>query len=67
MKNGKAYKILTNSNFSFRIYFIYVYCAMESRATLNVMSTQNVFSDLEVLAAIFAAAVHDVDHPGYTN
>ena len=28
---------------------------------------QNVFSDLEVLATIFACAVHDVDHPGLTN
>lgn len=26
-----------------------------------------VFSDLEVLAAIFAGAIHDVDHPGFTN
>lgn len=26
-----------------------------------------VFTDLEVLAAIFAGAVHDVDHPGFTN
>ncbi|CAD6194010.1 unnamed protein product [Caenorhabditis auriculariae] len=26
-----------------------------------------VFTDLEVLAAIFAGAIHDVDHPGYTN
>jgi len=29
--------------------------------------SQNVFSDLEVLATIFACAVHDVDHPGLTN
>lgn len=28
---------------------------------------QNVFSELEVLAAIFAGAIHDVDHPGFTN
>ncbi|CAI4229627.1 unnamed protein product [Auanema sp. JU1783] len=26
-----------------------------------------VFSDLEVMAAIFAGAIHDVDHPGFTN
>lgn len=25
------------------------------------------FTDLEVLAAIFASAIHDVDHPGLTN
>ena len=28
---------------------------------------QNVFTDLETLAAIFACAIHDVDHPGLTN
>ena len=28
---------------------------------------EGVFSDLEVLAAIFASAIHDVDHPGFTN
>jgi len=32
-----------------------------------LLSFQNVFTDLEVLAAIFAACVHDVDHPGVTN
>ena len=28
---------------------------------------QNVFSNLEMFAALVAAAVHDVDHPGVTN
>ena len=28
---------------------------------------QNVFTPLEVMAAIFSAAIHDVDHPGLTN
>lgn len=28
---------------------------------------QNVFTDLEILAAIFSCAIHDVDHPGLTN
>ncbi|RWS29927.1 cAMP-specific 3':5'-cyclic phosphodiesterase: isoforms N/G-like protein, partial [Leptotrombidium deliense] len=27
----------------------------------------SVFTDLEILAAIFAAAIHDIDHPGVTN
>jgi len=27
----------------------------------------NVFTSLEVMAAIFAAAIHDTDHPGLTN
>jgi len=26
-----------------------------------------VFTDLEILAALFAAAIHDVDHPGVSN
>ncbi|GMT13953.1 hypothetical protein PFISCL1PPCAC_5250, partial [Pristionchus fissidentatus] len=26
-----------------------------------------VFSDLEIMAALFAGAIHDVDHPGFTN
>ncbi|KAH0625727.1 hypothetical protein JD844_033933 [Phrynosoma platyrhinos] len=30
-------------------------------------STHAVFTDLEILAAIFAAAIHDVDHPGVSN
>ena len=28
---------------------------------------QSVFTPLEVMAAIFSAAIHDVDHPGLTN
>ncbi len=28
---------------------------------------QAVFTDLDILAAIFAAAIHDVDHPGVSN
>lgn len=34
---------------------------------LPSLSTQAVFTDLEILAAIFAAAIHDVDHPGVSN
>lgn len=28
---------------------------------------QAVFTDLEIMAAIFASAIHDVDHPGVSN
>jgi cAMP-specific phosphodiesterase 4 len=28
---------------------------------------QSVFTPLEIVAAIFAATIHDVDHPGLTN
>ena len=34
---------------------------------LNSKSLQNVFSPLETVAALFSAAIHDVDHPGLTN
>lgn len=29
--------------------------------------SQSVFTNLEIMAAIFAATIHDVDHPGLTN
>lgn len=35
--------------------------------TKVILHSQNVFTPLEILAAIFAAAIHDVDHPGLTN
>lgn len=28
---------------------------------------QDVFTDLEIMAALFSSAIHDVDHPGVTN
>ncbi|CAF1145757.1 unnamed protein product, partial [Didymodactylos carnosus] len=34
---------------------------------LNASALDGVFTDLEVMSAIFASAVHDVDHPGVTN
>lgn len=36
-------------------------------ALLGHAALQNVFTDIEMLATIFAAAVHDVDHPGVTS
>ena len=33
----------------------------------SVPSSQSVFTPLEVCAALFAATIHDVDHPGLTN
>ena len=42
-------------------------CEMKKSRCVCVDVSQNVFSDLEVLATIFACAVHDVDHPGLTN
>lgn len=35
--------------------------------SLPLSLSQAVFTDLEILAAIFAAAIHDVDHPGVSN
>ncbi|KAL3867916.1 hypothetical protein ACJMK2_040758 [Sinanodonta woodiana] len=34
---------------------------------LSVPALENVFTDLEILAAIFGCAIHDVDHPGLSN
>merc|ERR1719328_1067114 len=34
---------------------------------LNSKALQNVFSPLEIVTALFSAAIHDVDHPGLTN
>ncbi|KRZ97245.1 putative 3',5'-cyclic phosphodiesterase pde-4, partial [Trichinella sp. T8] len=34
---------------------------------LSTPSLESVFTDLEKFAVIFAAAIHDVDHPGLTN
>ncbi|XP_013784080.1 cAMP-specific 3',5'-cyclic phosphodiesterase-like [Limulus polyphemus] len=45
--------------------------AADVTQSINVLllspAFHSVFTDLEVLAALFAAAVHDVDHPGLTN
>ncbi|XP_058862970.1 cAMP-specific 3',5'-cyclic phosphodiesterase 4B isoform X4 [Acipenser ruthenus] len=38
-----------------------------STPALDVSTDLTVFTDLEVLAALFAAAIHDVDHPGVSN
>ncbi|XP_068599841.1 3',5'-cyclic-AMP phosphodiesterase 4C-like [Brachionichthys hirsutus] len=34
---------------------------------LSTPALEEVFTDLEVMAALFASAIHDVDHPGVTN
>uniref|UniRef100_A0A8C6W2N8 Phosphodiesterase n=1 Tax=Nannospalax galili TaxID=1026970 RepID=A0A8C6W2N8_NANGA len=34
---------------------------------LSTPALEAVFTDLEILAAIFASAIHDVDHPGVSN
>lgn len=34
---------------------------------LNSPALESVFTPLEIMAALFAATVHDVDHPGLTN
>lgn len=40
---------------------------MERGVQCTHFALQAVFTDLEILAAIFAAAIHDVDHPGVSN
>merc|ERR1719412_1181836 len=34
---------------------------------LNSPALENVFTPLEIMAAVFASSIHDVDHPGLTN
>nr|XP_022917603.1 cAMP-specific 3',5'-cyclic phosphodiesterase isoform X3 [Onthophagus taurus] len=34
---------------------------------LNTPALESVFTPLEIMAALFAACIHDVDHPGLTN
>ncbi|KAH8863568.1 cAMP-specific 3',5'-cyclic phosphodiesterase 4B [Schistosoma japonicum] len=38
-----------------------------SHFLLQAETLEDVFSDLEILAVLFASAIHDVDHPGVTN
>ncbi|CAF97600.1 unnamed protein product, partial [Tetraodon nigroviridis] len=41
--------------------------AQSTHILLSTPALNAVFTDLEILAAIFAAAIHDVDHPGVSN
>uniref|UniRef100_A0A6Q2XH06 Phosphodiesterase n=1 Tax=Esox lucius TaxID=8010 RepID=A0A6Q2XH06_ESOLU len=41
--------------------------AQSTHILLSTPTLDAVFTDLEILAAIFAAAIHDVDHPGVSN
>ncbi|KAM9688456.1 3',5'-cyclic-AMP phosphodiesterase 4C [Trichechus inunguis] len=41
--------------------------AQSTHVLLTTPALEAVFTDLEVLAAIFASAIHDVDHPGVSN
>ncbi|XP_072129978.1 3',5'-cyclic-AMP phosphodiesterase 4B isoform X2 [Mobula birostris] len=41
--------------------------AQSTHILLLTPALDAVFTDLEILAAIFAAAIHDVDHPGVSN
>lgn len=40
---------------------------MHTQAYVFSCVSKAVFTDLEILAALFAAAIHDVDHPGVSN
>ena len=48
------------------IYFVFLKDFL-ARKTLSPALFQSVFTPLEIMTAIFSAAIHDVDHPGLTN
>lgn len=41
--------------------------AQSTNVLLNTPALENVFTSLEICSALFAACIHDVDHPGLTN
>ncbi|XP_055587770.1 cAMP-specific 3',5'-cyclic phosphodiesterase isoform X4 [Uranotaenia lowii] len=41
--------------------------AQSTHVLLNTPALENVFTALEICAALFGACIHDVDHPGLTN
>ncbi|XP_030743843.1 cAMP-specific 3',5'-cyclic phosphodiesterase 4C [Echinops telfairi] len=41
--------------------------AQSTHVLLATPALEGVFTDMEILAAIFASAIHDVDHPGVSN
>ncbi|XP_056629673.1 cAMP-specific 3',5'-cyclic phosphodiesterase isoform X1 [Diorhabda carinulata] len=41
--------------------------AQGTHVLLNTPALESVFTPLEITAALFAACIHDVDHPGLTN
>ncbi|XP_008969289.3 3',5'-cyclic-AMP phosphodiesterase 4C isoform X1 [Pan paniscus] len=41
--------------------------AQSTHVLLATPALEAVFTDLEILAALFASAIHDVDHPGVSN
>lgn len=41
--------------------------AQSTHVLLNTPALESVFTPLEICAALFAACIHDVDHPGLTN
>ncbi|XP_075719175.1 3',5'-cyclic-AMP phosphodiesterase 4C isoform X1 [Rhinoderma darwinii] len=41
--------------------------AQSTHVLLSTPALEAVFTDLEILAAIYASAIHDVDHPGVSN
>ncbi|XP_069349898.1 3',5'-cyclic-AMP phosphodiesterase 4C isoform X3 [Eulemur rufifrons] len=41
--------------------------AQSTHVLLATPALEAVFTDLEILAAVFASAIHDVDHPGVSN
>lgn len=46
----------------------HIHAHIHTKLTVSLcVSSKAVFTDLEILAALFASAIHDVDHPGVSN
>lgn len=56
-----------NGSYLHRYFCPTIWCPNPSAPLCLVLFLQAVFTDLEILAAIFASAIHDVDHPGVSN
>ena len=57
--------LLSSPNLEVRTNKVELRCSLRSR--MRCLLFQSVFTPLETFAALFASAVHDVDHPGVTN
>lgn len=58
-RKEEGFEMRKNNNFFVIVYYV-------NNNMLPIL-LQSVFTPLEITAALFAASIHDVDHPGLTN